>query len=36
MPSKCRVGAAACDYMKYGQPRAAVPHKTFAEVSTWY
>jgi hypothetical protein len=32
--SKCSVGALACDCMKGGQPRAAVLHETFAEVSS--
>jgi hypothetical protein len=34
--SKCGVGALAGAKMRYGQPRAAVPHQDFAEVSTWY
>jgi hypothetical protein len=34
--SKCRVGALACAWIEYGQPRAAILYETFAEVSTCY
>ena len=34
--SKCGVGALACAQIQYGQPRAAILHETFAEVSNCY
>jgi hypothetical protein len=30
---KCSAGALACDYIRAGRPRAAVPHETLAELS---